>query len=137
MANLQDLADEIRSLAASIEQQTSDFAVHIAYESIVYLAFNTRVDTSQALSSWIVTFDEPATERNLPHFPGVGGSTLAESGAQTVEDASNKLAEKIPGHPIFISNNWGYVARLNEEDHYEDAVMVLANSLLADFKLKV
>lgn len=112
--SLLDLAKRLEKKAASLDKAASDLSVKVATAIVLDLAHNTPVDTSKALSNWIVTLDKPSSERIEPHFRGEQGSTYRESAAETFDRAVQVLKVKKPGQKIFITNNVPYIRRLNE-----------------------
>lgn len=109
-----DLADKLEGDAAKLNKAASDAAVFMAETIVSELAYKTPVDTSQALSSWIVTLDTPSTDTNFPHYYGEFGSSQASSAAETIRQAKEALKNKKPGQDIYITNNQPYIVRLNE-----------------------
>lgn len=114
MASLLDLANRLDAEVATIENKASSIASECALKIVDNLAHVTPVDTSKALSNWIVTLDEPAYFSILPYSVGFKGSTQSESASQTVEQAKKVLADKKPGQKIFITNNLRYIRVLND-----------------------
>lgn len=112
--SLLELADSLERKAAAIEEAASKTAVDAALAIVGDLAYHTPVDTSQALSNWIVTLGSPAAGTIAPHFPGLQGSTQRASAAETLNLAKAVLQNKKPGQAIFITNNLPYIVRLNE-----------------------
>uniref|UniRef100_A0AAU6W0T0 Tail completion protein n=1 Tax=Pseudomonas phage Pavpe01 TaxID=3138545 RepID=A0AAU6W0T0_9VIRU len=112
--NLLDLAERLEKKKAAIETAASDAAVFVAVTIVADLAYKTPVDTSQALSSWIVTLDDPASIVGKAHYPGEKGSTQKASAAETIAAAQAALKNKKPGQHIFITNNQPYIKRLND-----------------------
>lgn len=112
--DLLDLAERLEKRAADIDKAASEIAVDVALSVLGHLAFHTPVDTSQAISSWIVTLGSQATHKNLPHFPGLQGSTFRASANETIAIGKRVLKAKKPGQAIFITNNQPYIRRLND-----------------------
>jgi hypothetical protein len=111
---LLDLAASMERKAKAIDAAASQLAVETAQTIVGDLAFKTPVDTSQALSNWIVTLDAPSTGKIKPHFPGEGGSSQKSSAGETINQARAVLAKKKPGQKIYITNNLPYIRRLND-----------------------
>lgn len=141
--NLLDLANSLNSRAKKIGAVSSDAAVHVAQTIVFDLAFKTPVDTSQALSNWIVTLDRPSSAKIEPYFHGEKGSSQRASAAETINAAKFVLKNKKPGQPIYITNNQPYIKWLNEgnsgqqpEGFVERAILV-GRKALSNFKAKV
>lgn len=143
MANLHDLAKRLRGKAGAIEKEASRCAVEMAIGFVREVAYSTPVDTSQALSSWIVTIDDPTADKNPPHFRGKGGSTRNISAAETVAQARQVLATKRPGQPIYIQNNQPYIRKLNDGGHskqpgrFLEKGLFVMRSVRANFKFNI
>jgi len=77
------------------------------------LALATPVDTSQALSNWIVGIGVKDPSFITPWVPGLGGSTQNASVAETVAAAKVMLTGRKFGTRIFVSNSAPYIRKLN------------------------
>lgn len=143
MANdLLSLASSLERKAKAIEESASETAVETALVIVDDLAHETPVDTSQALSNWIVTLNVASTAKILPHFPGKSGSSKRASAAETVNLARSVLNNKKPGQAIFITNNLSYVRRLNDgysgqaPAGFVERVVVIGRKMITKFKIK-
>lgn len=142
MAGLLDLAASLEKKAKAIDVAASQLAADTALTIVADLAYKTPVDTSQALSNWLVTLDAPSTEKVKPHYPGEGGSTQRASAAETINQARSILANKKPGQKIYITNNLPYIRRLNEGHSKQAPAGFVERSILIgrkarkNFKLK-
>jgi len=112
--SLLDLANDLEKVSDELAQEVSALAIRVATAVVTDLAMMTPVDTSEAISNWIVSLGSPARRTIDPHFPGQFGSTFGPSSAETVSDAKAVLTAKIPGQAIYISNNLTYIEDLNE-----------------------
>ena len=139
---LLDLAASLEKKAKSIDEATSKLAVDTALTIVGDLAFKTPVDTSQALSNWIVTLETPSSDKIKPHFPGEGGSTQKASAAETTNQARKMLAGKKPGQRIFITNNLPYIRRLNDgyskqaPAGFVERAVLIGRKMRKNFKIK-
>jgi hypothetical protein len=120
--NTLDLTAKMGRVKKSVSLAASNIAVDVAKTITGDLAFRTPVDTSRALSNWIVTLGKESAKRIDPHVWGIGGSTHHESAAETYSAAVVVLAKKKPSQPIYISNNVDYINELNE--HHSQAGFV-------------
>lgn len=112
--DLFELADKIENYTDRVEKSASDCAKNAAIAIITNLAQNTPVDTTQALSSWIVTLDSASSLRNPPHVFGRHGSTKSESAKIMIDLGIKALQPKMPNQDIYIVNNQHYVVYLNQ-----------------------
>lgn len=137
--NLLDLAKRLESMADSIDKDASAHAVLVANEIVKNLAHETPVDTSRALSNWIVTLDSPSLDLIDPHFPGEKGSTQALSAGVTVGRSENVLKNKKPGQKIFIRNNQPYVPALewsHPQNGFVERALFVGRKVASRFKLR-
>lgn len=140
--NLLDLANSLERKAKAISEAASQTAIDVALTIVGDLAYKTPVDTSQALSNWIVTLGTPATNRVGPHYLGSQGSSQRSSAAETISRAKAVLAEKNPGQAIFITNNLPYIKRLNDgysaqaPAGFVERAVLIGRKMLAKFKIK-
>lgn len=143
MANdLLSLANSLERKAKAIDEAASKTAVDTALAIVGDLAYKTPVDTSQALSNWIVTLDAASTQKIAPHYPGSQGSSQRASAAETINSARAVLKNKKPGQPIFITNNLPYIRRLNDgysgqaPAGFVERAVLIGRKMLAKFKIK-
>lgn len=139
---LLDLAESLERRAKEIDSAVSELAVKTAQTIVADLAYKTPVDTSKALSNWIVTLGTPATQDIKPHFPGEYGSTQNASAQETISRAKAVLKNKKPGQSIFIANNLPYIKRLNEgysrqaPAGFVERAALIGRKVVSKFKLK-
>ena len=139
---LLDLAASMEKKARAVEEAACKLAVETAQTIVGDLTFKTPVDTSQALSNWIVTLDSPSTQTVKPHFTGEGGSTQRASAAETINQARAILAKKKPGRKIYITNNLPYIRRLNDgyskqaPAGFVERSVLIGRKMRRNFKLK-
>lgn len=124
------------SLAKQIEPAASRLAVEIATNIITQLVRTTPVDTSNALSNWVVTLGTPNLGVILPHVPGRHGSTQMSSARQALSVAKTVLKTKKPGQVIWITNNVPYIVELNRGSstqapagYVEAAIAIASNTV--------
>lgn len=75
------------------------------------MATNTPVDTSRALSNWLVTRDGPSRDYIEAHTPGERGSTASMSLADTLAlgRAEIEMFDMSRDADLFITNNTPYL----------------------------
>jgi len=140
--SLLDLADRLEKKAKAIDEAASQNAVDTALAIVGDLAYKTPVDTSQALSNWIVTLESPSGQQIKPHFPGSQGSTQRASAAETLNLAKLVLRNKKPGQAIFITNNLPYIRRLNDGHStqtpagFVERAVLIGRKMRKKFKIK-
>ena len=113
MATLQDLAKRMEAAAKELPDKVNEVSKKVATGITEYLATETPVDTSRALSNWQVGLGGPVRYEIEPHFPGFNGYTASPSSKQTILEAVAELDKKKPGETVYISNNVDYIEELN------------------------
>lgn len=111
--SLLDLAIAMEAKITKIEKEANQTAIRTAIAVVSDLSYNTPVDTSQALSNWQVSLDNPISGTIGPHIPGHFGSTQFASAQQTIQAAIAVLMRKKPGQAIYIVNNLDYIVDLD------------------------
>lgn len=114
---LLDFAKSLDRRAAAVSDFGSARSKRITMAVIKYLAYNTPVDTSRALSNWLVTVGERAMAARGAFFVGSAGSTQSASAQNTILFAQAALENKKPGESIYISNLLPYIRKLNDGTH--------------------
>lgn len=143
MKSLLDLAKAMDKLQGEVKAAANEAAVFIAQSVVEELARKTPVDTSTALSSWVVSIKYPTEYRPGAHFYGSLGSTYTASVRATIDAARNILSHKHPGQSIWISNNEPYIDDLNNGSSkqapagYVDRAILRATITARDYKLNL
>lgn len=114
MGNLLDLAKRMQRLKAAIPKAASDLACEVGRVIQTDLVEVTPVDTSEALSNWVLTVEEPFALHLDPYHEGFKGSTQQASIREALTQGEQQLALKKPGDPIYIQNNAPHIKYLNE-----------------------
>lgn len=114
MGSLAGLASRMYDRADDLDNEASIFAQRVAMAIVGALAFDTPVDTSQAISGWQVGIGKPITTIRAPHYPGQLGSTYQASAQAVIAAARTIIARKKPGQPIYISNALPYIQALDD-----------------------
>lgn len=139
--NLLDLAKRLDGVTKNIEKAASDQAVRVAQTIVGDLAYSTPVDTSKALSNWVVSLETPFLGILPPHYYGESGTSQRASAAETINKARTILKGKRPGQTIFISNNLPYIRRLNDgysrqaPAGFVERAALIGRRLLRNFKV--
>lgn len=96
-----------------IGRDANERAKRAAFAMVSYLAKQTPVDTSRALSNWTISFGTPRKTFIVARYHGFAGSTRWQSIRATEAEAEKILKTKRHGQSIFITNNSPYIQRLN------------------------
>ncbi len=119
---LLDLARRMDSLAKQVGPSASNLAVEIATNIVTQLTRMTPVDTSTALSNWVVTLGAPNGGIIRAYVVGSHGSTQASSARAALAAAKMVLKTKKPGQVIWITNNLPYIGELNRGSSHQAPV---------------
>ena len=111
--NLLDLAKSLEAKVKTIDKISSDKAIAVADRIINVLAWSTPVDTTRAVSNWLVSLKEPNYNQIAPYHPGSFGHTHYASATEMIASGRRALQNKKPGEPIYITNNVFYIRDLN------------------------
>ncbi len=108
-------------------------AAHAAFETMVA---NTPVDTSRAISNWLITRDGPSSDYIEAHAPGKKGSTRTISMAETLANGRMEIEafDMKRDRDLFITNNTPYL-RYNNGSTLTLMGQQAARSTLAGAKL--
>lgn len=112
MATLKDLAKRLEKIADNIEAAPSKVAALFALELIDDLVIRTPVDTSKALSNWLMSIEDPVLIDMDAYYEGTFGSTFSASRSEVLKHAHTIAGRKKPGQPLYISNAAPYIMDL-------------------------
>ncbi len=110
---LTGLSKSLKLRLSTLDKKVSEVAKQVAFNVAVDLISVTPVDTSNALSNWQVSLNEPVSKEINPYFPGLFGSTESQSENAAFSAAKSILDQKKPGEVIFISNVVDYIVDLD------------------------
>lgn len=128
---LEDLAKSLRIKADAIPEFASSMAKQVARKFLEDVVTLTPVDTSKALSNWIVTLGRPAESEIDAYYEGELGSTYLASGRKAIQNGHIALLKKKPKQSIFITNNVDYIESLNNGSSPQTAGAFVEGSLMA------
>lgn len=111
--SLVELAAACRGLSATLEKDVNFISQEAARELTFHLIYETPVDTSQALSNWLVSLAFPTTNKINAHKEGAGGSTKEYSAARAYMAAQRIIKQKKPRIDLIVTNNLSYLYKLN------------------------
>lgn len=143
--NLLDLAKKLEKMSAELEENVTKLSNKVALTLVGELASKTPVDTSQALSNWQVSLNEPISDSDKtgPWFPGESGSTQGQSIRATIDEAKRIIEQRKPGDSIYISNVLPYIKRLDEghssqrPNGFVDSCLLITRLYLKNSKIKL
>lgn len=130
MGTLKGLAARMSAEADRLEEYASDAAVFLARNIAHNLIDETPVDTSRALSNWLISLGGPSNMGTIDFVKGEHGSTQGASAAIAKRRVDEALATKLPGQSIFISNVVRYIVALNRGHSGQAPAMYVENAVL-------
>lgn len=137
MKTLGDLAKRMHEYAVDLPKEVNRVAVACAEVILYDLVKKTPVDTSNALSNWVISLGTLNGEEIGPHFTGSKGSTYIQSSNAAFLVGTLELKEKVQGQNIFISNSVEYITDLNNgTSKQEPAGFVHRAFLLGEIQVK-
>ncbi len=114
MARANQFARNMNRRGAQVAQRQHERVNKLALNILLQLLQNTPVDTSQALSNWILTLSNPDDEFIGPYVPGVQGSTQQQSIGGAYNAGMYSISDRRPQQTIYIQNNAPYIVQLNQ-----------------------
>lgn len=99
--------------AVDLPKEVNRVAVACAEVILYDLVKKTPVDTSNALSNWVISVGSLNGEEIGPYYPGKHGSTAVQSSNAAFLVGTLDLKEKKQGQDIFISNSVDYIIKLD------------------------
>jgi hypothetical protein len=101
----------LRLQSEKFDQGAERLLKNAARSALDAMVMTTPIDTSRAVSNWIVTTDGPSRDFVEPHFPGSRGSTGGLSMAETLANGRFVIEDFRMGRDrdLFITNNTPYL----------------------------
>lgn len=112
-STLASLGNNLLRRIDKVEQSVNRYAIDITKEIQTGLAYNTPVDTSQALSNWRIQLETPIDDPIFAHTEGKYGSTYSSSARIAISIAAKALQGRENGQEIYLSNVLDYIGDLN------------------------
>lgn len=100
-------------LAGDLPLEVNRLSIACAETVLFDLVKKTPVDTSNALSNWVISLGSLSGREIGPYFYGEKGSTYQQSYNYAYNIGKDELRMKKPNEPIFISNSVDYIVDLN------------------------
>lgn len=122
-ARMNSLAKQVKVYKGVVEDVTTRRTIEVLVET-------TPVDTSKALSNWLVGRGRPRRSIIEAHFPGKGGNTAGQSRSKTIKEAAARIKGAVT-RPIFVSNNVPYMDKLNAGSSQQAPANFIEMALLA------
>lgn len=114
MSGLRDFARRIQRRAKRVDDQVNSAIKETALVADRELVIGTPVDTGRARSNWQLSVGHSLGAEIGPYVPGRKGSSAAENAAAAIAQAQGAVSSRKSGQDIFITNNVGYIEKLND-----------------------
>lgn len=143
MKTLLDLAEWADTMPKRIDTAANKAAVFVSAKVVWNLIHVTPVDTTEALSNWIVSVGFPAYNAIGPLVPGFLGYTATSSQAKAYAAAMAALDKKKPGQAVYIGNNAEHIRLLNdgwskqEPAGFVERAVLLGRKTASNYKLEL
>lgn len=130
---MKTLNSQLKRFDKDVKKRITRFKINFAKTILFHLVDRTPVDTSKALSNWIVGLGKQKNRTIKAHKFGASGSTQSISAGVTMSLGFAIIQRAKVGEIVYITNNVDYIELLNigystqAERHYiqhcvEDAV---------------
>lgn len=113
MADLAYLSSRMKTIKKSLPVKVNEIAKDVSTAVIKELVAEMPVDTSKAVSNWVIGLGRVNLINAAPHVPGLAGSTRGASSAQTLAIAAILIRAKKPGIELHISNAVPYIRKID------------------------
>ena len=110
---MRTLASQIRRFKKETDKRILKGKQNIAGAILYYLGNETPVDTSNAMSNWVVSLGTAKARLIPPHFAGVDGSTAPQSLSAMMSQGLAIIRRAKVGEAVFITNSVYYLYWLN------------------------
>jgi len=126
----------LRLRSDRFEKNAGGIVKDAAWASLSAMVADTPIDTSRAVSNWLVTRDGPSADFIPAHVPGKKGSTASLSVAETLAHgrAEIEMFDIRRDRDLFITNNTPYL-RFNQGSALTASGQRAARSALVGAKL--
>lgn len=121
---MKTLSSQLQRFDKDVKKRINKYKITFAKTILLYLIEKTPVDTSKALSNWIVGLHKAKTRQINAHAVGVDGSTQSVSATVAFSLGQAIIKRAKVGEIVYISNNVDYIELLNmgyssqAEKHY-------------------
>lgn len=110
---MKTLNSQLKRFDNDIKKRVNRFKINFAKTILLLLVERTPVDTSKALSNWIVGLSKKKDHKIEAHRIGVNGSTQSISAGVTMSLGGAIIQRAKVGEIVYITNNVDYIELLN------------------------
>lgn len=107
----------VAKLVKDVQEGVDEAVKLIVEDGVNKMADSTPVDTTRAVSNWIVTIGSPASGEVPPHVPGSKGGTGAPAARAATKGRAKAAVSGLRGaKAVYITNNVPYIGVLEYGD---------------------
>lgn len=110
---MKNLGKQVKRFEKQVKNKVVTIKRYYAQTILFYLVTRTPVDTSKALSNWIVGINKSKNRQIEAHSIGSRGSTEPYSSSVTMALGSAIIKRARVGEIVYITNNVDYIELLN------------------------
>lgn len=110
---MKTLNSQLKRFDKDIKKRINRFKINFAKTILLLLVERTPVDTSNALSNWIVGLGKQSSRKIEAYKIGVSGSTQSISAGVTMSLGGAIIQRAKVGEIVYITNNVDYIELLN------------------------
>ncbi len=121
---MKTLNSQLKQFDKDVKKRINNYKINLAKTILLYLVEATPVDTSTALSNWIVDLNKAKNRQIKAHSLGSQGSTQSVSAGMAYSIGNAIIQRAKVGEIVYITNNVDYIKLLNmgyssqAEQHY-------------------
>lgn len=112
--SLKKFAASMRARAAKVPEIGNKLAIAGTEAMLRGVIAETRVDTSEAVSNWMISIGAPSNDRRMPHVLGSRGSSRGPSSAKSISEGLEVLFRKQSGQTVYLSNTVDYIKIIDD-----------------------
>lgn len=121
---MKTLNSQLKRFDKDVKKRINNYKINLAKTILLYLVEATPVDTSTALSNWVVGLNKAKNRQIKAHSLGSQGSTQSVSASMAYSIGNAIIQRAKVGEIVYITNNVDYIKLLNmgyssqAEQHY-------------------
>ena len=110
---MRTLNSQLKRFDKDVKKRINNYKINFAKFILLYLVEATPVDTSTALSNWIVGLNKTKDRKIKAHSLGSKGSTQSVSAGMAYSIGNAIIQRAKVGEIVYIANNVDYIELLN------------------------
>ena len=110
---MKTLNSQLKQFNKDVKKRINNYKINFAKFILLYLVEATPVNTSTALSNWIVGLNKAKDRKIKAHSLGSKGSTQSVSAGMSYSIGNAIIQRAKVGEIVYITNNVDYIELLN------------------------